>query len=140
MFTQQKEINMLQVNSTHSNPQVMQHLQDCVRNCLDCGSICQQCAAECISMDKSGMGLCITSCLDCAAVCTLDAELMSRESAYHFKTCELCADICEDCAQICEANARLNDNEIMRECAEACRRCAESCRSMASMAGIQGIH
>jgi NAD(P)-dependent dehydrogenase (short-subunit alcohol dehydrogenase family) len=70
----------------------------------------------------------------------IQGDVGDESFCHYLKTCELCADVCEDCAHICEANARLSKNGMMQECAEACRRCAESCRSMASMAGIQGIH
>ena len=123
---------MLHASTTQYNPQMMQSLQDCIRNCLDCSSICQQCAAECIAMEKPGMGQCIALCMDCAAICTLDAELMSRESQYHFSTCELCAAICEDCAEMCEGIAP-GESNTLQECAEVCRRCAASCQLMASM-------
>ena len=44
-----------QTSSSTSMSQIMPGMHDCILNCLDVASICQQFAAECLSMDKSGM-------------------------------------------------------------------------------------
>lgn len=86
------------------------------------------------------MASCIASCLDCADICQLDASLMSRDSPWHFDTCELCADICDQCAGMCEGSMQDVEFELLQQCADTCRRCADACREMASMRPSAEIH
>src|SRR4051812_1257375 len=105
-----------------------QHIQAAIQDCLNCAQLCDQCAAECIRMDVPEITECIELCMDCADICLLDARLMSRDSDYHFDTCELCARICRDCADACGSIADPSDSSnLLQQCMEACQRCADSC-------------
>lgn len=127
----------LQMQGTSTDPQMRQHLQECIQNCLDCAQACETCFAECVRMEMPGMAECIAACRDCADICLLDAQLMSRESPIHFDTCELCAKICDQCAEACrKASSQHNQGQqssTLQQCADACERCAQTCRAMAAM-------
>lgn len=73
----------------------------------------------------------IGSLLDCAETCQTNANFVLRGSAFHARTCSVCAKICARCAEECAA---MGDDPMIQQCAEACRRCAESCRRIAAMA------
>ena len=119
------------------NSPTAQHLDDCIRLCLECACRCEQCGAECVHMDMRGMTRCIELCRDCAGICWLDAQFMSRHSPFHVETCRVCAEVCEACATECERMAAAHEGDmqtVFRQCADICRRTAESCRAMAAMA------
>jgi hypothetical protein len=129
--------------SPHSNPEVMQHVQDCIDNCLACARLCEQCSAECLRAGSPEMFECIEKCRDCADICMLDARLMSRESPFHFQMCHICAKVCEACGTACDnmtAQGGNMDQNLLRECAAACHRCADSCREMAGMYKSDEMH
>jgi hypothetical protein len=111
----------------HAGPE----MQQCIQNCLDCHRICMETVAHCLQMGgKHADAAHITTLLDCAEICQTSANFMLRGSAFHARTCAVCADVCTRCAEECEQM----DGEQMQACAAACRRCAESCQRMATMA------
>ena len=108
-------------------------MDECIALCLECARACEDCGAECVSMEMKGMAECIAACRDCADLCLLDAQLMSRNSPHHFATCATCADACERCAAECERLAKSHPGEaarLLETCAKACRACGTSCRAM----------
>ena len=112
-------------------------LEECIRLCLECRTLCERCAAECNWLEMTGTAKCTDLCRDCADICFLDARFMSRDSQFQFQTCAVCADVCEACADECGRMAGLHEGaigQLLTRCAEACRRCAESCREMAAAA------
>ncbi|HLA74527.1 MAG TPA: four-helix bundle copper-binding protein, partial [Gammaproteobacteria bacterium] len=95
--------------------------------------LCEQCAAECIRMDMTGMARCIEMCLDCTDSCLLSARYMSRNSFLHPRACSLSADACQVCMTECERMANEHEGraaDILKQCADACRRCGELCRQI----------
>jgi hypothetical protein len=60
---------------------------------------------------------------DCAKICELNADFLSRKSAYADDTGKLCAQICNDCAKKCE---ELKDSSL-KDCIALCRECATAC-------------
>jgi hypothetical protein len=116
--------------------EMQRHLDECIRLCLECARTCEKCGAECIRMEMAGMVRCIELCRDSADICLVDAQLMSRNSEYHFATCGVCADVCDACAAECDRMAAADEGatgDLLRRCAEICRQCGESCRRMAAM-------
>ena len=110
--------------------QISQEVRQCIENCLDCYSICQETLTHCLELGgKHATPQHIRLLQDCSEICQTSAGFMLRTSNFHPKTCATCAEICEQCANECERMAE--GDELMRRCAEMCHRCAESCRSMA---------
>jgi hypothetical protein len=108
-------------------------MQECIRNCQDCHSICLATVPHCLDMGGDHAApVHIALLLDCAQICQTSADFMLRGSMLHSQVCGLCADLCERCAEDCQRLA--NGDAQMLACAEVCRRCADSCRRMASMA------
>ena len=101
-------------------------MQDAIKACLDCHSMCLQMA----------MGFCLERggrhaekkhlrlMLNCAGLCLTSANFMLSDSPLHGRVCAVCAEACEACAKSCEA---VGD---MHECVEESQRCAKSCRTM----------
>ncbi len=103
-------------------------MQMCIENCTQCSQVCEQLIQHCLMKGGAHAELRHIRLLqDCVDICTLSARFMNRESAFHHKTCETCAEVCLACAQDCE---RFHDDEMMSACADVCRRCAESCQKM----------
>lgn len=107
-------------------------LQRCIDECQSCHEICVETTAHCLSQGgRHAEAHHISTLLDCAEICATSANFMLRDSRFHGRTCEVCAQVCDACAKSCEA---AGDDDMMRRCAEECRRCAESCRQMARAA------
>ena len=107
-------------------------LQRCIDECQSCHDICVETTAHCLSQGgRHAEADHISTLLDCAEICAVSANFMLRDSRFHRRTCEVCAEVCDACAKSCEA---VGDDDAMRRCAEECRRCAESCRQMARAA------
>lgn len=108
-------------------------MRQCIRECLDCYSICLETVTHCLQMggkhaDQSHIALLLT----CARICETCASAMLLGARQHAETCDACAAICRACAEECR---RLGGgDETMQRCAEVCERCAESCGRMSSAA------
>lgn len=101
-------------------------MQDAIRACLDCHSMCLRMA----------MGYCLERggrhaeqkhlrlMINCAELCQTSANFMLSDSPLHGRVCLICAEACEACAKSCE---QVGD---MRDCVEECQDCAKSCRTM----------
>ncbi len=112
--------------SASSQSRMDSSMQDAIKACLDCHSMCLQTA----------MGYCLERggrhveqkhfrlMLNCAELCQTSANFMLSDSPLHGRVCAVCAEACEACAKSCE---QVGD---MRECVEECQRCAKSCRTM----------
>ena len=109
-----------------------QHMQNCLKLCQECHSICTATAQHCLEMGgKHAEGEHIRLLLDCAEICQTSANFMMRKSPQHMSTCRICAEICLSCADSC---ARVNSQDlVMKNCEEVCRRCAQSCQQMAQI-------
>lgn len=106
-------------------------MQQCITNCLNCHRMCEQTALHCLHMGGPHASPDhIRMMLDCAQICQTSADFMLRGSAFHHRTCGVCAEICESCAKDCERLA--NGDQQMQACADACRRCVETCSRMAA--------
>ena len=104
----------------------MPPMQDAIKSCLDCHSMClQRATGYCLErggdhVTKAHLGL----LLNCAELCQTSANFMLSNSPLHGRVCLICAEACEACAKSCE---QVGD---MRDCVEECQRCAKSCRTM----------
>lgn len=117
---------MAQHNNQHD-----QAMQQCIENCLTCHRVCLQTVTHCLTMGgRHAEAAHIRLLLDCSEICQTSANFMLRHSAFHARTCGVCAEICQRCADDC---ARFGDDPLMQQCAQICRRCAESCHQMAGM-------
>ena len=107
-----------------------EQMRQCIRECVDCHSVCLQTITHCLSLGgpHAEVGH-IRLLSDCAEICQTSANFMLRDSDLHVRTCGVCAEICERCAEDCERF----DDARMQLCADTCRRCANSCRQMAAM-------
>ncbi|MHB0859393.1 MAG: four-helix bundle copper-binding protein [Anaerolineae bacterium] len=106
-------------------------MEECIRNCTDCHSICLETISYCLQMSgEHAEPAHIRVLMDCAEICQTSANFMLRESTFHGLTCGVCAQVCEQCATSC---ARFDDAQLTA-CAEMCQRCAASCHTMEAMA------
>ncbi|MBX2989384.1 MAG: four-helix bundle copper-binding protein [Bdellovibrionaceae bacterium] len=105
--------------------------QECIRNCLACHQICEQLMFH--SLEKKGEHADadhIRLLHDCAEICAITANFLMRDSTFHHRACEVCAEICRACAEDCEDFEE--EDEALETCAAACRTCAQSCERMSS--------
>ena len=106
-------------------------MQECIDQCLRCYATCDATVTHCLEMGGKHVERAhLTLMLDCAQLCQTSAQFMLHGSAFHSRTCGLCAEVCRACAESCEAVDPRDD--VMRQCADECRRCADSCARMAS--------
>jgi hypothetical protein len=106
-------------------------MQRAIDECESCRDVCVRAIVHCLHRGGSHAEEAhITALLDCVDMCATSATFMLRDSTFHRRICEVCADICDACAASCE---EFPDDDVMRRCAEECRRCAESCRQMAGV-------
>jgi hypothetical protein len=102
-----------------------QQYQKCIDACIECASICNQCAVSCLEeKDVQHLTKCIRLNLECAVICRASAEIMSIGSMFSKQICKICAAVCIACADECEKHAAMG-MEHCKECAEACRACAK---------------
>ncbi|ACL64298.1 protein of unknown function DUF326 [Anaeromyxobacter dehalogenans 2CP-1] len=107
-----------------------EQMQRCIQECLSCFSVCEQTLAHCLRKGgRHAAADLVKVMVDCAESCRMSAAMMSRESAFHARHCELCADICKACEEACE---EFGGDAQMKACADACRSCAEACRQMSA--------
>ena len=105
---------------------VYNQFQDCIDACLECASICNQCAVNCLNdSDVSKLRRCIQLATDSADVCLIVSELLSRNSEFAENFSRLCTTTCDACAEECEKFA--SENEYCKLCADVCRYCADKC-------------
>lgn len=102
-------------------------MQDAIKACLDCHSLCLQMAMSyCLERGGRHVGQQhLRLMLNCAELCQTSANFMLSGSSLHGRVCAVCAEACEACANSCEQVGE------MRECVAECQRCAKSCRAMA---------
>src|SRR5512133_1276447 len=112
--------------------QVTPEMQQCIKDCLDCHSVCLQTMRYCLQQGgRHAEATHISLLRDCAEICQTAANFMLSGSDLYQRTCMVCAEACERCAQDCDS---FGNDAQMKACAEACRRCAQSCRRMAQSA------
>jgi hypothetical protein len=108
------------------------HMRGCIQNCSACHRVCLKSAAYCRKMGgKHADPAHLRILRDCAEICQTSASFMRRGSAFHARTCGLCADICQRCEQSCR---QFPNDAQMKACAAACHQCTSSCQMMAHMA------
>lgn len=106
------------------------HIHECIRLCDECRNICHDTLFN-HALERGGeyaRADHIRLMVDCIQICQVTADLMRRNSPYHFSMCGACADVSLACAEICEKFGK-NFGPIVR-CAQACRECASSCQTM----------
>lgn len=102
---------------------------DCIDACQECAYVCSQCVVSCLQENEvADLTRCIKLNLECAAICRNASEVMSLDSNFSERFCDVCADACNACAEECEKYAEKIGQ--CRECADVCRECAEVCTSM----------
>jgi hypothetical protein len=100
----------------------------CIDACMRCAESCEYCATCDLQEDNLKMMInCAQANRACASVCWTSAQLMSMDSEFATKFCNICADICDACAKECE---RHTDMDHCQQCAQSCRKCANECRRM----------
>lgn len=114
---------------SHTMPS--QEMLSCMRDCVECASICAQCLHHCLHMggehaapDHQGL------MRDCEEICGVAASFMSRSSHQIADLCRVCAAVCTECGDSCDRLA--NGDALMKQCAQTCRRCAQSCEQMST--------
>ena len=108
----------------HTSPE----MQSCIEECLRCHSTClSMLMNHCVETgDRHLEPEHVRLMQACAEICRTSAAFMSIGTAFHKRTCAVCAEVCEACARSC---AEVGD---MDECVRQCRACADSCRKMAA--------
>jgi uncharacterized protein YhaN len=106
------------------------HLTDemerCVDSCFEAVQATEWCADQCTGSEE--MQDCARLCRDVADLATQCGRFCSRESTFHTRTAELCADASEQCADECAKH----DAEHCQVTEEKLRECADACREMVS--------
>lgn len=120
-------------------PEQQQMLDNCIALCLECARLCEKCATACRQLGNNALNHCIALCRNCAEICFLDAKFMLRETPFHFRTCQLCAEICNECATECDKAVSIVqgsgiERDLLQQCGETCHRCSETCAHMAQSA------
>ncbi|HMS85725.1 MAG TPA: four-helix bundle copper-binding protein [Nitrospira sp.] len=116
--------------ATMESHRMSEDMQRCIQLCQDCHARCIQLINHCLTLEgRHADPVHIRLVMDCAQLCTVTADFMARASAFHGRTCSLCAELCRRCAGNCEQIA--GEDQLMKQCADLCRRCAESCDRMA---------
>ncbi len=113
-------------SAVRRSPMAMPPMQDAIKACLDCHSMCLQMATG-YCLERGGRHVeqkHLRLMLNCAELCQTSANFMLSNSPLHGRVCLICAEVCEACAKSCD---QVGD---MRECAEECRSCAKSCKAM----------
>ena len=111
---------------------ISKEMQQCIDECLSCYSFCEQAAQHCLELGgKHAEANHICTIRDCAEICQTSAGFMLRGSAFHTRTCAVCAEVCRACERECR---RMGDDQLMQQCADECASCAKSCERMAKMA------
>ena len=113
-------------SSTSRQSRMESPMQDAVKACLDCHSVCLRMAVG-YCLERGGRHAeqeHLRLMLNCAELCQTSANFMLSDSPLHGRVCLICAEACEACAKSCE---QVGD---MRECVEECQNCAKSCRTM----------
>ncbi|HVD96597.1 MAG TPA: four-helix bundle copper-binding protein [Cytophagaceae bacterium] len=102
--------------------------QSCIDACLECATLCDHCASECLKeSDLPMLTRCIQLDRECAEMCFSAARIMTLGSEYAGDLCAVCADFCLRCAEECGKHSHMDH---CRNCAETCLRCAEECQKM----------
>ena len=114
---------------TKASKDLTSEMFQCLQNCLDCFSVCNQTLQHCLEMggkhvEKEHIQL----LTDCVKICETSANFLSRNSENHTDICGVCAEICRACADSCSS---LKD-KVMEKCAEVCNLCADSCEKMSA--------
>lgn len=108
-----------------------EEMNRCIQLCHNCHALCVQLIGYCLQLGgRHGAPEHIRLLMDCAQMCETNTEYMLRESTFHSRVCELCADMCVRCAESCEQIA--GEDQRIKQCIELCRRCANSCKKMSS--------
>ncbi len=112
-------------------------VQQCIKDCTECASICQETINYCLQMGGKHVAQDhLRLMIDCAEICQQSQNYMLRNSVFSADLCQTCANVCRACADSC---AEFTGDTMMQDCAEVCRRCASSCQrmveSMRQMAG-----
>ena len=112
--------------STRRRGHLSEAMQDAIKACLDCHSMCLDTAMnDCLQRGgRQAEQKHLRLMLNCAELCQTSANFMLSDSPLHGRVCGVCAEACEACAKSCDQVGE------MSECAEECRKCAESCRRM----------
>ena len=104
-------------------------LAACVDACLECVTVCGQCADACLSEEMvAELRICIVTNLNCVDICTATASILGRQSSpvlFEAELLRLCRSACGQCADECERHASMHEH--CRLCADACRRCERAC-------------
>jgi hypothetical protein len=112
----------------HGSINMTPEMDQCIKECWECHTICLQTVTHCLGMGgKHAETAHIRLMLDCAEICVSAANFMIRGSDLQMQLCALCAVVCERCAKDCE---EFRDDGQMKSCAEACRRCSEACQKL----------
>lgn len=103
-------------------------VQQCIQDCHECGSTCQETISYCLRMGGRHVELShMKLMIDCAEICRVSENYMLRDSAFSAAICAVCAEVCQRCAESC---AQFTGDTMMQDCAEVCRRCSASCQRM----------
>lgn len=108
--------------------------KECIENCEESNRACLRAVAYAVAEGSKEEAQHIRFFLDASDLSRLHVNLMLRESEWHTRIAEVCADACERCAEECDEL----EGEPFEACAEACRKAAETCRGMAEKGAAHG--
>lgn len=103
-----------------------QDLQRCIDACLQCLQDCERALGACLAQPQFAEAIRILQ--DCADICQLCIYLMLRNSNFHAKACQICAEVCLQCAETCSGI----ELEACRKTVLSSRHCAELCQQMSA--------
>ncbi|AQQ53351.1 four-helix bundle copper-binding protein [Planococcus lenghuensis] len=101
-----------------------QEILDALHQCL---VDCNICFNECLNDKEHADHLtdAIRLARDCADTCSFAEQLVTRNSQFHEKFLQFCAEVCDACAKACDHHGAMDH---CKACVESCRKCAEVCR------------
>ncbi len=123
------------VANTMDGQHMSEQMGRCIKLCQDCHAMCIKLIGYCLKLGgRHAAPEHIRLVIDCAEMCRTNVDYMLRESTFHSRVCELCAEMCRVCAESCEKLA--GDDLTVKDCADMCRRCADSCKHMSSKQAV----
>jgi hypothetical protein len=80
---------------THHLSGLGAEMEKCIQECLNCYSVCLSQVLECLKKGgKHSEPKHMRLMMDCVEICKVSADFMLRNSLFHTKTCDTCAEVC----------------------------------------------
>ncbi|WP_255196158.1 four-helix bundle copper-binding protein [Halorarius litoreus] len=133
-FQQQPTIGMQSGQQPRQNitleEGITEEMRVVLHDFVEAANVTEWCSEQCLD-EGPHMAECVRLCRDVADIATLNARLLSRDSAFGPELAELFVNAAEACAQECAQHP----NRHCQECAEVLPRAARATRKMLTSLG-----